>query len=69
MYRRGGLYSSFVASGGGSDDSSENRPYRGAEIAPPKNLNSSGAGGGKRGGFVAASGQGPSAGVGVNRQG
>ena len=40
MYRRGGLYSSFVASGG--DDTSENRPYRGAEIAPPTNLNSTG---------------------------
>jgi hypothetical protein len=40
MNRRGGLYSSFVASG--SNDYSENRPYRGAEIPPPTNLNSTG---------------------------
>ena len=53
MYRRGGLYSSFVASGG-NDDVTENRPYRGAEIAPPKNLNSTGVSNKSRGFNAAA---------------
>ncbi len=53
MYRRGGLYSSFVASGE-SDDVTENRPYRGAEIAPPKNLNSTGVSNKSRGFNAAA---------------
>ena len=65
MHRRGGLYSSFVRSGGG-DDSGESKPYRGAEIPPPQNLGSSGYVP-KRPGFVPASAQ--SAASGVNKQG
>lgn len=71
MFRRGGLYSSFVPSGS-ADEEGESRPYRGAEIPPPKSLGTTGYPP-KRSGFVLASSASTASTVqpvaGVNKQG
>jgi hypothetical protein len=65
MYRRGGLYSGFVSSGRG-DEPEETKPYRGAEIPPPKSLGTSGYVPKRQGPAPASS---LAAAAGVNKQG